>query len=61
MAVKLDRKNFMITDKKNETLMKKKGDINGLNFKIRDLENCTVEKRWLIECEIRPKIYKESK
>ena len=42
MAVKLDRKNFMITDKKNETLMKKKGDINGLNFKIRDLENCTV-------------------
>jgi hypothetical protein len=42
MAVKLDRKNFMFTDKKDETLIKKKGDVNGLNFKIRNLTNCTV-------------------
>ena len=42
MTAKLDRKNFMFTDKKDETLIKKKGEINGLNFKIRNLENCTV-------------------
>lgn len=42
MAVKLDRKNFMFTDKKDETLVKKKGEVNGLNFKIRNLINCTV-------------------
>ena len=42
MAIKLDRKNFMFTDKKNETLIKKKGDLNGLNFKIRNLQDCTV-------------------
>jgi hypothetical protein len=42
MAVKPDRKNFMFTDKKEETLIKKKGELNGLNFKMRNLQNCTV-------------------
>jgi hypothetical protein len=32
----------MFTDKKNETLIKKYGEIEGFNFKIRNLENCKV-------------------
>jgi hypothetical protein len=42
MAAKPDRKNFMFVDKKDETLIKKKGELNGLNFKMRNLQNCTV-------------------
>ena len=39
---KIDRTKYMLTDKKNEVLIKKQGEIEGFNFKIRNLENCKV-------------------
>ena len=32
----------MFTKKKKETLLKKPGDINGIDFMIKDLEDCLV-------------------
>jgi hypothetical protein len=39
---KVDRTKYILQDKKNETLVKRIGDIEGLNFKIRKIENCTI-------------------
>lgn len=39
---KLNKADFMFTQKTGETLVKKPGDINGLDFYVRFLENCTV-------------------
>lgn len=39
---KIDRSKYMFTDKKNETLIKHCGELEGFNFKIRNLENCIV-------------------
>ena len=39
---KIDRTKYMLTDKNNETLIKKFGEIDGFNFKIRNLTNCKV-------------------
>jgi hypothetical protein len=39
---KVDRAKYMIQDKKNETIVKKSGDIDGFNFKIRNIDNCTI-------------------
>jgi protein XRP2 len=38
----LDRQNYMFLDKSNQVLIKKKGEINGKNFKIKNLNNCEV-------------------
>jgi len=32
----------MFKDKKGEVLVKRSGDINGIDFMMKDLENCTV-------------------
>jgi hypothetical protein len=39
---KIDRAKYMMQDKKNETLTRYAPEINGFNFKIRNLDNCTV-------------------
>jgi hypothetical protein len=39
---KIDRAKYILSDKKNETIIKKTGEIDGFNYKIRYLENCTV-------------------
>jgi len=39
---KIDRTKYIIQDKKGETIIKRKGDIDGHNFKLRNLDNCTV-------------------
>jgi len=39
---KLNKADFMFKDRKGEVLIKKPGDINGIDFMIRDLEDCTV-------------------
>lgn len=39
---KIDRTKYMFTDKNNEILIKKFGEIEGFNFKIRNLNNCKV-------------------
>lgn len=39
---KIDRTKYMFTDKKNATLIKNFAEIEGFNFKIRNLENCKV-------------------
>jgi hypothetical protein len=39
---KIDRTKYIIQDKKGETIIKKTGDIDGYNFKLRNLDNCTV-------------------
>jgi hypothetical protein len=39
---KIDRTKYIIQDKKNETFVKRKADIEGFNFKLRNLENCTI-------------------
>lgn len=39
---KIDRTKYIFQDKKNETLIKRFGEIEGFNFKIRNLENCKV-------------------
>ena len=40
---KLNKADYMFSSKKNETLIKKPGDINGLDFRIKDLEGCVVQ------------------
>ena len=39
---KLNRADYMFKDRVGETLMKKPGDINGIEFAINNLENCEV-------------------
>jgi hypothetical protein len=39
---KIDRTKYIIQDKKNETIIRKEGEIAGLNFKLRNLDNCTI-------------------
>lgn len=39
---KIDRSKYMFVDKNNETLIKKLNEIDGFNFKIRNLKNCKV-------------------
>ena len=39
---KLNRADFMFADKTGEELIKKPGDINGVDFMIRNLTDCTV-------------------
>ena len=39
---KLNKADFMFRDKTGEELIKKPGDINGIDFMIRSLNNCTV-------------------
>lgn len=39
---KLKREDFMFVSKTGETLTKKPGDINGIDFKIKDLHDCVV-------------------
>ncbi len=38
----MNKADFMFTNKKGEELIKKPGDINGIDFMIRYLEDCTV-------------------
>ena len=38
---KLNRADYMFAEKENETLVKKPGDINGLDFAIRYLTDCS--------------------
>ncbi len=37
---KLNRADYMFTNRTDEELIKKPGDVNGLDFAIRDLTNC---------------------
>jgi hypothetical protein len=39
---KVDRTKYIIQDKKNETIIKKTGEVDGFNFKIRNIDNCTI-------------------
>ena len=39
---KLNKEDFMFRQKKGELLVKRPGDINGIDFMIKDLEDCTV-------------------
>ncbi len=39
---KLNRDDFMVTDKTGEELIKRPGQVNGLDFQIRNLTDCTV-------------------
>ena len=39
---KIDRTKYIIQDKKGETIIKTTGEIDGYNFKLRNLDNCTV-------------------
>ena len=39
---KLNKEDYMFTKKKGEELIKKPGDVNGLQFVINYLEDCTV-------------------
>jgi hypothetical protein len=39
---KLNKADFMFRDQKEAFLVKMPGDINGLEFMIKDLEDCTV-------------------
>ncbi len=39
---KIDRTKYMFTDKSNEILIKNTGELEGFNFKIRNLKNCKV-------------------
>ncbi len=39
---KIDRTKYMFTKKKDEILIKKFGELEGFNFKMRNLENCKV-------------------
>ncbi len=40
---KLNRADFMFKDKSGETLIKKPGDINGIDFAINNLQDCEVQ------------------
>ena len=39
---KLNREDYMFRDKTGEELIKKPGQVNGLDFQIRNLTDCTV-------------------
>jgi protein XRP2 len=39
---KLNRADYMFVDKTGEELIKRPGQVNGLDFQIRDLKDCTV-------------------
>jgi protein XRP2 len=39
---KLNREDFMFKDKTGEELIKRPGQVNGLDFQIRNLTDCTV-------------------
>ncbi len=39
---KIDRNKYIIQDKKNEKIIKKTGEVDGFNFKIRNLQDCTI-------------------
>lgn len=39
---KIDRTKYMFTDKNNQVLIKNFGELDGFNFKIRNLNNCKV-------------------
>ena len=39
---KIDRTKYMFTDKNDQVLIKKFGEIEGFNFKIRNLNNCKI-------------------
>jgi len=39
---KIDRTKYIFNQKNDETLIKKFGEIDGFNFKIRNLKNCKV-------------------
>ena len=39
---KLNREDYMFRDKTGEELVKNPGDVNGLDFMIRNLTDCTV-------------------
>ena len=39
---KLNRADFMFKQKSNEILVKKPGDLNGLDFAIKDLDGCQI-------------------
>ncbi len=40
---KIDRTKYIIDGKKNETITKRLGDVNGFNFKIRNCTDCTIQ------------------
>jgi protein XRP2 len=40
--MKLNKKDFIFENKQNETLYKQQGEINGLSFCVRNLQNCVV-------------------
>ena len=42
MKPKIDRSKYIIEGKKDETIVKYFGDVNGFNMKIRKVENCTI-------------------
>ena len=39
---KLNKEDFMFKEKRGERLVKMPGEVNGLDFKIKDLDSCTV-------------------
>jgi hypothetical protein len=39
---KVDRTKYIIQDKKDETIIRKEGEIAGFNFKLRNLDNCNI-------------------
>ena len=39
---KLNKEDFMFKNKRGERLVKLPGDVNGIDFMIKDLESCTV-------------------
>lgn len=39
---KLNKADYMFKQQQGQTLVKKPGDINGLDFMIKDLDDCTV-------------------
>ncbi len=42
MKQKIDRTKYIIQDKSNETIIRKTGEIDGFNFKLRNLKNCVI-------------------
>lgn len=40
---KLNKEDYMFRNKEGETLVKKPGDIDGIQFMVKDLKNCVVQ------------------
>ena len=40
---KLNKADFMFKSLENQTLVKRPGDIGGIDFMIKDLKNCTIQ------------------